>query len=83
MSIFKPVTVVTGASVGIGAALAGGNAFARGDAEQIGGAPHQIVLEFVHPPVREDDLPHHLDHADAARLIERAVDQAGEMIEVD
>ena len=34
-------------------------------------------------PVREDDLPHHLDDAEAAGLVERAVDQAGEVIEVD
>ena len=58
-------------------------ALARGDAEQIGGAPDQIVLELGDAAVGIDDLPHHLDHAPAAVLVERAVEQAGEMIEVD
>ena len=38
----------------------------RRHAEQIGGAPDQIVLEFGDRAVGIDDLPHHLDHAQRA-----------------
>ncbi len=51
--------------------------------EKVGGPPEQIVLEFADPAVREGDLPHHLDHAPPPVLVERTVDQAGEVIEVD
>ena len=52
-------------------------------AKQIGGAPKEIVLQFVAGAVGVDDLPHHLDEAGPAGFVERAVEQAGEMIEVD
>ena len=56
---------------------------ARGDAEQVGGPPDQVVLEFGDAAVRVDHFPHHLDHAPPSVLVERAVDQAGEVIEID
>src|ERR1700752_2834394 len=39
------------------------DAVASGNAEQIGGAPQHIVLEFGDLAVREHHLPHHLDNA--------------------
>src|SRR5260370_6882335 len=59
------------------------DALAGRDSQQVGGAPDHVLLEFAHPPVSIDDFPHHLDNSPPAGLVERAVDQAGEMIEVD
>ena len=55
----------------------------RRHAKEIGGAPQQIVLQLVAAAVGIDDLPHHLDDAGAAALVERAVERMGEMIKVD
>src|SRR5579883_87115 len=57
--------------------------FPRRDAEQIRGAPQQIVLELRDTAIGVDDLPHHLDHPAATLLVEGAVDQAREVIEID
>jgi NADP-dependent 3-hydroxy acid dehydrogenase YdfG len=65
----KPVTLITGASAGIGAELA--RVFAKHG--------HELVALAV----GIDDFPHHLDDLGAAVFIERAVEQMGEMIEVD
>ena len=37
------------------------DALVRRNAEQVGGAPEQVVLELVDAAVGVDDLPHHLD----------------------
>src|ERR1041385_4359007 len=66
-----------------GHAAAQRHAVARGNPQEIGGAPHQIILEFVDASVRENHLPHHLDDTEAPCFVERAVDQAGEVIKVD
>ena len=42
-----------------------------------------IVLELVHLAVGIDDLPHHLDDAQTPGFVERAIEQAGEAIEID
>ena len=52
-------------------------------AEQIGRAPHHIVLELADVAVGIDQLPHHLDDALAALFVDRAHDDAGEVIEID
>src|ERR1700756_5356068 len=54
-----------------------------GNAEQVGGAPDDVVLELTDLAVGIDQLPHHLDDALAALFIERAHDDAGETIEID
>src|SRR5712691_3104607 len=59
------------------------DALARGNPQQVGGAPDDVVLELVGGPVRIGGFPHHLDDAPAPFLVERAIDQVGEMIEVD
>src|SRR6266568_6940989 len=59
------------------------DAFARGNIEQIGGAPDQVVLELVEAAVSIDDFPHHLDNAPPPLLVERAIDAAGEVVEID
>src|SRR3989442_14736638 len=64
-------------------ALAQLDALARGYAEKISRAPDEIVLEFGYAIVGVDDLPHHFDDAQAARFVERAIEQAGEMIDID
>src|SRR5689334_5352096 len=55
----------------------------RRDAEQFGGAPHQVRLELVQHAVSQNDLPQHLDDALTAVLVEPAAQYAGETIEVD
>src|SRR6478752_7117337 len=66
-----------------GDTLAQRDAVARGDPQQIGGAPHQVILELRDASVCQHDFPHHLDNTEAARFVERSVDQAGEVIEID
>ena len=56
---------------------------ARGHPQQIGCAPHHVVLELADLTVGIHQLPHHLDDAKPAGLIHRTHDDAGEMIEID
>src|SRR5271155_221661 len=56
---------------------------ARGYAQQIGGAPNDVVLEFADLTVGVNQFPHHLDDAQAPGLVDRTHDDAGEMKEVD
>src|SRR5438552_17025172 len=56
---------------------------ALGNTEQIGGAPDDIVLELIDLAIGISQLPHHLDDAEPAFLIDRTHDDAGEMIEID
>src|SRR6476659_10510999 len=56
---------------------------ALGDPEQVGRAPDDVILELGHLAIGIDQLPHHLDDALAALFVERAHDDAGEVIEVD
>src|SRR5260370_38400585 len=76
-------SVVAGRSALGGDPSADLDALAGRDSQQVGGAPDHVLLEFAHPPVSIDDFPHHLDNSPPAGLVERAVDQAGEMIEAD
>src|SRR5262249_40895259 len=59
------------------------DAIARRDREQVGDAPHHVLLELAHVAVGVAHLPQHLDEPQPARLVERSHQQAGEMIEVD
>src|SRR5271169_1773368 len=59
------------------------DAVARGHPKEVGGAPDDIVLELADLTVSVNELPHHLDDAQAARLVHRTHDDAGEMIEID
>src|SRR5882672_11075406 len=52
-------------------------------AQQVGGAPDDIVLELADLTVDISQLPHHFDDPEPALLIHRAHDDAGEMIEID
>src|SRR5712691_301218 len=84
-----PVISVTGRISGLAGPAIGGHVMtqldpvARGNAEQVRGPPEQVVLELGDAAVGVDHFPHHLDHAPPAVLIERPVDQAGEVIEID
>ena len=53
------------------------------DAEQLGDAPDEVLLEFVALAVGKDDLPEVLDDADALVLAHLALQHAGEAVEVD
>src|SRR5262245_18664134 len=59
------------------------DAVARRHVEQVGGAPHQIVLELIEAAVGVNDLPHHLDDPPVAVVVEPVIEAAGEMVEVD
>src|SRR5580704_9751448 len=59
------------------------DALARGDAEQVGDAPDEILLEVADPPSGMDDLPHHFNDTPPAVIIDRTGDAAGEVIEID
>src|SRR5688500_7561963 len=58
-------------------------AIARRNAEQVRRTPHDIVLELADLAVGVDHLPHHLDDAEPALLVDRTHDDAGETIEID
>ena len=66
---------------GLGHALAQGDALLGGNAEQVCRAPDDVFLEFADVVVGVDQLPHHLDDTGSCRIIHRAVDQTGEMIQ--
>src|SRR5580700_2756727 len=59
------------------------DAVTRRHAEQVGGAPDYIVLELVDLAIGVHQFPHHFDNAEPTGFINRAHDDAGEMIEVD
>src|SRR3954466_2017449 len=59
------------------------DAIAPGNPKQIGGPPQHIILEFGDLSVGEYHLPHHLDDAQPALLVDLAHDHTGEMIKVD
>src|ERR1700759_713492 len=59
------------------------DAVARGDAEQVGGAPDHIVLELADRPIGIGDLPHHLHDLETAGLVDLPHDHAGEVVEID
>src|ERR1700676_1457933 len=56
---------------------------ARRNAQQIGRAPDHVILELADLAVGIYQLPHHFDDAKPAGLIDRAHDDAGEVIEID
>ena len=66
-----------------GNAAAQRDTVARGHPQQIGDAPHQVILEFVDAP-SANTISHIISTIPRRPgFVERAVDQAGEMIEVD
>lgn len=50
--------------------------------EEIGGAPDDIVLIFIHSAVGIDDLPHHLNDLATAFVVRELMELTGKMIEV-
>src|SRR5262249_56211399 len=72
-----------GGGGGVGQGRGQLNSLGGGDAEEVGDPPDQVAFEIVDAAVGISDLPHHFDHAAAAILVERAIDQTGEMIEID
>src|ERR1700751_1239344 len=56
---------------------------ARRNAQQVGRAPDHVILELADIAVGIYQLPHHFDDAKPAGLIDRAHDDAGEMVEID
>src|ERR1700688_2171053 len=59
------------------------NARLRRYAEELGDAPDEVVLEFVHLAVREDQLPHHCYDPLPLGFIEPALQHTGKAVEVD
>src|SRR3954469_9112472 len=56
---------------------------AQRHAQQVRGAPDHIIFELADLAVDIDQLPHHFDNAESARLIYRSHNYARKMIEID
>ena len=55
----------------------------RGHPQEIGGAPNDIVFDFIHFFVGVDNLPHHLDDLAATFVVHKLIDLAGKVVEID
>ena len=55
----------------------------RGHPQQIGGAPDDIVLEFIHSTVGVHNFPHHPNEPAATFAVQKLIELAGEMVEID
>jgi hypothetical protein len=59
------------------------DALARRHPEQVGDAPNDIALKFVHALINVNDLPHHFNDSLAAFIVENIIELAGKMVKVD
>jgi hypothetical protein len=55
----------------------------RGHPQQIGDAPDDIVLEFIHSTVGVHNFPHHPNEPAATFAVQKLIELAGEMVEID
>src|ERR1700730_15260982 len=55
----------------------------RGHPQQIGDTPDDMVLEFIHSTVGIHNLPHHLNEPAATFVVQKLIELAGEMVEID
>jgi len=55
----------------------------RGHPQQIGDTPDDMVLEFIHSTVGIHNLPHPLNEAAATFVVQKLIELAGEMVEID
>ncbi len=56
---------------------------ARRNAEKFGDAPDRVFLEFIDHAVGKRDVPQHFHDFLASIVVERAFQDAGEMVEID
>ena len=55
----------------------------RGHPQQIGDAPDDIILEFIHSTVGIQDFPHHLNEPATTFVVQKLIELVGEIVEVD
>jgi hypothetical protein len=55
----------------------------RGHPQQIGDAPDDIVLEFIHSTVGIHNFPHHPNEPAATFAVQKLIELVGEMVEID
>jgi hypothetical protein len=55
----------------------------RGYPQQIGGTPDDIILEFIHSTVGIHNFPHHLNEPATTFVVQKLIELAGEMVEID
>src|SRR6185312_10681505 len=72
----------SGRGSALGDFIAQHRALAGRDADQLGDAPDQIVLELMVLAVGKHYLPHHADDLDPLRFVELG-ERRGEMVEID
>src|SRR5262249_47416186 len=59
------------------------NALAGRNADEIGGAPDEMLLQIADRSADLDDFPHHFDEPPAAFLVQGSRDAAGEIMQID
>ena len=55
----------------------------RGQPQEIGGAPNDIVFNFIHFSVGIYNLPHHLNDLAASFVVHKLIELAGEVVKID
>ena len=55
----------------------------RGHPQQIGDTPDDVVLEFIHSTVGVHNFPHHPNEPAATFVVQKLIELAGEMVEID
>jgi hypothetical protein len=54
-----------------------------GHPQQIGDTPDDIILEFIHSTVGIHNFPHHLNEPAATFVVQKLIELAVEMVEID
>jgi hypothetical protein len=55
----------------------------RGHPQQVGDTPDDIVLEFIHSTVGVHNFPHHPNESAATVVVQKLIELAGELKEID
>jgi hypothetical protein len=55
----------------------------RGHPQQIGDTPDDVVLDFIHFTVGVHNFPHHPNEPAATFVVQKLIELAGEMVEID
>ena len=55
----------------------------RGHPQQIGDTPDDIILEFIHSTVGIHNFPHHPNEPAATFVVQKLIELAAEMVEID
>src|SRR6516225_10123743 len=59
------------------------NTLARRHAKEVGRAPNDIVLRFLHRPVDINNFPHHFNDSSAPLVVESGIELTSEMVEIN